>query len=61
MIRNWISSNTTDKGLQQAIRGMNAPEKGSTRPAEGPSKGDIAKLTQRLAGGRIQRSKGRRR
>ncbi len=56
MIRNWISSNTTDKGLQQAIRQMNADKPGKPQPAEGPSRADISKLTNRLAGGRMQRS-----
>lgn len=56
MIRNWISSNTTDKGLQQAITQMSADKTDKAKPADGPSRADIAKLTSRLAGGRIQRS-----
>jgi hypothetical protein len=60
MIRNWISSNTTHKGLTQAITEMSKGQSGKPEPAQGPSRGDIAKLTNRLAGGAIQRSTRRR-
>jgi len=59
MIRNWISANTTHKGLTQAINEMDKDKPGKPEPAPGPSKGDIAKLTNRLAGGAIQRSRRR--
>ena len=59
MIRNWISSNSTHKGLTQAIKEMSKGQPGKPEPAQGPSRGDIAKLTNRLAGGAIQRSRKR--
>lgn len=62
MIRQWIAAHTDNEGLEKAIAQMNGAEvelaKQKKPAAVGPSRGDLAKLTQRLAGGRIQRSKG---
>jgi len=58
MIRDWISTHTSDKGLQKAIVRMRQNDPSEKVAREGPSKADVGKLVNRLAGGRIQRRKG---
>ncbi len=61
MIRNWISSNATDKGLEQAIGMMHATQdKGDPNAVSGKQAAKNARaLANRLAGGKIQRSRRR--
>lgn len=67
MIRDWVSSNATQEGLQQFMSQTAEPgeEKEKEKPkTKGPSKKEIMGLMGTLRGGRVQkgnRSRGRRR